>query len=74
MPPGLARILMGCGASAGCPTAALRHARGGRLHGGTLKPLLSNGLRRILSTTQVLNARTLGTDTPPRPPPGRSSY
>ena len=68
MPPGLVRIPRGCGASAGCPTVALRHARGARLHGGTPKPLESNGLRRILSTNQVLDARTPGTDTPPVPP------
>jgi len=52
----------------GCPTIALRHARGARLHGGTPKPLESNELRRILSTNQVLNARTPGTGTPPVPP------
>lgn len=68
MPPGLVRIPRGCGASDGCPTVALRHARGGRLDGGTLKPLASNELRRILAGSQVLNARTPGTYTPPVPP------
>lgn len=68
MPPGPVRIPRGCWASIGCPTDALRHARGGRLHRGTPNPLASNGLRRILSTSPVLNARTPGTDTPPVPP------
>ena len=61
--PGAARAFIGC------PTIALRHARGDRLHGGTPNLLASNGLRRILSTNQVLNARTPGTGTPPVPPP-----